>query len=41
MTDENPSVSVQNPPKRNHRGLVLMGIVVALGFFALIALNMN
>ena len=41
MTNENPSASVQNPPKRSNRSLMVIGIVVALGFFALIALNMN
>jgi hypothetical protein len=42
MTDENPPTSVPKPAsKRSRRSLRLMGIVVALGFFALIALNMN
>ncbi len=41
MTDEKPSASVQNGPQRSNRSLWVIGIVAALGFFALIALNMN
>jgi hypothetical protein len=42
MTDENLSASAPRPPsQRSNRSLMLIGIVVALGFFTLIALNMN
>jgi hypothetical protein len=42
MSEENSSVSTSSPsPKRNNGKLLLIGIAMALGLVALIALNMH
>jgi hypothetical protein len=42
MSEDATSASPQNPsPRRSNRRLLLIGIAMAIGLFALIALNMK
>ncbi len=41
MLEGDSSASTQNAPKKSDRTAVLVVIAMALGLFALIALNMN
>jgi hypothetical protein len=41
MHEGDESASAQTAPKKSDRTVVIVAIVMALGLFALIALNMN
>jgi hypothetical protein len=41
MHEGDSSASTQTAPKKSDRTVVIVAIVMALGLFALIALNMN
>jgi len=41
MLEGDPSASTQKAPKKNDRTVLLVVFAMALGLFALIALNMN